>query len=54
MIHGDIEQIDIQMKERLRIQVNVQKLKCLTLVDSERRISYARALFKTSVVFWNW
>ena len=43
--------IDIQMKERLRIQVNVQKLKCLTLVDSERRISYARALFKTSVVF---
>ena len=49
-IHGDIEQIDIQMKERLRVQVNVQKLKCLTLVDSERRISYARALFKTSVV----
>ena len=30
-----------------------QKLRCLTLVDSERRIPYARAIFKTSIVFWN-
>lgn len=52
-IHGSLEQIDIQMKERQKAQINVKKLKCLTLADSERRFSYARAIFKTSIVFWN-
>lgn len=52
-IHGSLEQIDIQMKERRKAQINVKKLKCLTLADSERRFSYARAIFKTSIVFWN-